>query len=99
VEKPGDINTESGDLAPEPEAENTHQLTSEPAAVSPAAEPAAVPVELWAPVEVGGGDVVMLCQFSEAHINLLRTRAEEQSLTLAELMPELLTRMCDNAWV
>jgi hypothetical protein len=54
---------------------------------------------LWLPLSLGGGDVAMLCKFSEAQIQLLRVRAEEQSRTEGEILQELFARAFEYAWV
>jgi hypothetical protein len=54
---------------------------------------------LWLPLSLGGGDVAMLCKFSEAQIQLLRVRAEEQSRTEGEILQELFARAFEHAWV
>jgi hypothetical protein len=96
-------------MAPTPEGGTAITITAAgdgavPAAGPPAeplstvSEPAAVPVELWVPVEVGGGDVVMLCQFTEQQIGVLRVRADETGMSFGELLSDVFMRMCDNAW-
>lgn len=59
----------------------------------------AVKVSLWLPVELGGGDVAILCKLTEAQINLLQVRAEERSCSVGEILEEFFARGFDNAWV
>lgn len=54
---------------------------------------------LWQPVDIGGGDVVMLCRFSEAHIQMLKAEADNQKQTLGEYMLEWLWRAESNQWI
>ena len=54
---------------------------------------------LWLPVALGGGDVAMLCKFTEAQINLVRVKAEEQAVSEGEVLQELFARAFEHAWL
>lgn len=56
-------------------------------------------VELWKPVQLGGGDVAILCQFTEQQFNVLQVRADETGMTLQEMLSDVFMRMADNVWV
>ena len=108
-EKPADINTEAGELETAPEGgictklETAEPGASRPAESLPSGDPAAVPVELWVPVEVGGGDIVMPCR-SVRHRQCTSDGSGRRAATLCGDVAERLgaglpkSRDLSNSW-